>query len=47
MQEKEIKMPIQDQNQRKTLEIIDLSVLESLSDTPINKNNNDSLIFKF
>lgn len=47
MQENEIKMPIQDQNQRKTLEIIDLSVLENLSDTPINKNNNDSLIFKF
>lgn len=47
MQEKEIKMQIQEQNKIKTLETIDLSVLESLSDTPINKNNNDSLIFKF
>ena len=46
-QEKEIKMQIQEQNKIKTLETIDLSVLESLSDTPINKNNNDSLIFKF
>lgn len=47
MQEKEIKMQIQEQNKIKTLETIDLSVLESLGDIPNTKNNDNSFIFNF
>ena len=38
-------MPIQEQNKIKTLETIDLSVLESLGDIPTHKNNDNSFIF--